>query len=59
MQWADGSNEEFESLVCDLGKLNVKYLEQLINDLKSEFNSANKALIARVELLILERTVLK
>jgi hypothetical protein len=61
MFWADSSSEEFQSLVKELYNLNVKYLEQFFNDLKSNpgYVDNNKALRDRVETMILEKTVLK
>lgn len=61
MHWGDGSKEEFEQMIAELSLLNVKYLEQLVNDLKSNpgFKDPNKGLKERIEFVILERTVLK
>lgn len=61
LYWANGSNEEFESLIKELSELNVKYLEQLVNDLKSGhgYGDQNKRLRERVESIILEKTILK
>lgn len=61
MAWGDGSKEHFEAMITELSKLNVKYLQQLVDDLTTQpgFNDPNKELKHRVELTILERTILK
>lgn len=59
--WADSSPEQFEALIAELSGLNVKYLQQLLLDLEGivGFGDPNKDLRHRVEMLVLERTILK
>lgn len=66
LYWADYSEEVFHQMIAELSKLNVKYLQQLLSDLKknnpnSPFNpirAQHNRLISSLEHLILERTIL-
>lgn len=61
MRWADTSKEQFEAMVAELALLNVKYLQQLVEDLTENpgYGDPNKELRHRMESVILERTLLK
>jgi hypothetical protein len=61
LAWADLSPDQFEALIAELSGLNIKYLQQLLLDLSKTtfYSEANKHLRHRVEILVLERTILK
>lgn len=67
LYWADHSDAMFNDMIAALSKLNVKYLQQLLSDLKAEpirtpfkaILSSHKRLISSVEHLLFERTMLK
>lgn len=66
LYWADYSEIAFNDMVIALSKLNVKYLQQLLSDLKEQpinspfrsIHSQHQRLIGAVEHAILEKTVL-
>ena len=58
--WADDKPESFDALIKDLELLNVKYLKVLLEFLSCRtFGDTNIKLMQRVELIIIERTLLK
>ena len=61
LSWGDYGKPDFDAMILELSELNLKYLQQLVDDLTDNpgYGDPNKALRERVQLIIMERTLLK